>query len=166
MTTPDKPLRVSFEVEVPGTPAQVWDAIASADGISSWFLPTELEPREGGAVLMHMGDTSSPARITGWEPERRLVYEEPEWATLVGHPGADVTPLTTEFLIEARSGGTCVVRVTSSAFGTGADWEGEFFDEMVTFYRPSFDLLANFQAKLNASADDIELAARSMGNTG
>ena len=44
--------------------------------------------------------------------------------------GAPVTPLATEFLVEAQSGGTCVLRVVSSAFGTGADWEQEFFDEM------------------------------------
>ena len=142
MTTPDKPLRVEFEVEVPGTPDQVWQAIASADGISSWFLPTDFDPGVGGAVLTHMGEEdSSPATITGWEPGRRLAYEEPEWAELVGHPGAPVTPLTTEFLVEARSGGTCVVRVTASAFGTGAEWEDEFLDDMALHYMPFFDLL-------------------------
>ena len=79
--------------------------------------------------------------MTGWDPPRRFVYEEPEWAELAGHPDASVSPLATEFLVEARSGGTCVVRVTSSAFGTGADWENEFIDEMATYFRPFFDLL-------------------------
>ncbi len=60
MTTPDKPLRFEIEVELAGTPQQVWEAIASAEGISSWFMPTELEPRQGGAVVTHMGDDSSP----------------------------------------------------------------------------------------------------------
>ena len=111
MTTPDKPLRVEIEVEIAGTPQQVWEAIASAEGISSWFLPTEFEPRQGGAVVTHMGDDdSSPAWITAWDPPRRLVYDEPKWAELAGHPDALVSPLTTEFLVEARSGGTCVVR--------------------------------------------------------
>jgi uncharacterized protein YndB with AHSA1/START domain len=141
MTTPDKPLRFEIEVEVAGTPQQVWEAIASADGISSWFLPTDLEPREGGAIVAHMGDETAPGSITGWDPPRRLSYEEPQWAEMVGHPDAPVTPLTTEFLVEARSGGTCVVRVTASAFGTGADWEDEFIDEMSVYYRPFFDLL-------------------------
>jgi uncharacterized protein YndB with AHSA1/START domain len=36
MTIPDVPHRVEFSVEVPGTPDQVWAAIATADGISSW----------------------------------------------------------------------------------------------------------------------------------
>ena len=32
---------VQAEVEVPGTPEQVWQAIATGPGISSWFVPTE-----------------------------------------------------------------------------------------------------------------------------
>jgi hypothetical protein len=52
-----------------------------------------------------------------------------------------VTPIVTEFLVEARSGGTCVLRVVSSAFGTGADWEQEFFEEMEKGWRPFFDRL-------------------------
>ena len=48
MTTPNIPHRFEFEVEVPGTPEQVWQAIATAEGISSWMMPTELEPRVGG----------------------------------------------------------------------------------------------------------------------
>jgi uncharacterized protein YndB with AHSA1/START domain len=141
MTTSDKPLRFEIEVEIAATPERVWEAIATGAGISSWFLPTDLEPGEGGAILTHMGDTSSPGSVTGWDPPRRFAIEEPQWAEMAGHPGAPVSPLTTEFLVEARSGGTCVVRVTASAFGTGADWENEFIDEMESFYRPYFDLL-------------------------
>src|SRR5439155_990358 len=32
---------VQVEVEVPGTPEEVWQAIATGPGISSWFVPTE-----------------------------------------------------------------------------------------------------------------------------
>ena len=45
MTTPDTPYRFELELTVPATPEQVWDAIASAEGISAWMLPTELDPR-------------------------------------------------------------------------------------------------------------------------
>jgi hypothetical protein len=31
---------VQVEVEVPGTPEEVWQAIATGPGISSWFVPT------------------------------------------------------------------------------------------------------------------------------
>lgn len=142
MTRPDAPLRMEFEVEVPGSPEQVWDAIATADGISSWFLRTELEEREGGAIVTYMGeDMSSPGTVTGWDPPRRLRYEEPDWAELTGHDPATTTPLVTEFLVEASSGGTCVVRVVSSAFGSGAEWEREFFEMMEKSWRPFFDRL-------------------------
>jgi uncharacterized protein YndB with AHSA1/START domain len=141
MTTPNIPHRFEFEVEVPGTPEQVWQAIATAEGISSWMMPTELEPRVGGAVTFHMGpEASSTGHVTAYEPARRIEYDE-DWASLMGHPGADVTPLVTEFLVEARSGGTCVVRVVTSAFGTGADWENEFFEEMNNGWAPVLDNL-------------------------
>ncbi len=142
MTTPGTAYRFELELTVPATPEQVWDAIASADGISAWMLRTELDPREGGAVKFHMGpDGSSEGTVTAFEPTRRIAYEEEGWATLVGHPGADVTPLVTEFVVEARSGGTCVVRVVSSAYGTGADWENEFWGEMETNWAPMLDNL-------------------------
>ncbi|MGH8884564.1 MAG: SRPBCC family protein [Egibacteraceae bacterium] len=147
MTTPKNvPLRIAFSVEVPGTPEQVWDAIATANGITSWFLPTDVEEHVGGAIVTHMGETDSPGTITGWEPHRRLEYSEPEWAALTGHDIDSVTPLVTEFLVEAQSGGTCVVRVVSSAFGTGADWEQEFFDDMEKYWAPHFHHLRLYLA--------------------
>jgi uncharacterized protein YndB with AHSA1/START domain len=39
---------VQVEVEVPGTPEQVWQAIATGPGVSAWFVPTEVEGRIGG----------------------------------------------------------------------------------------------------------------------
>ena len=141
MSTPDVPLRMELTFELPGTPEQIWNAIATANGISAWFIPTDVEERAGGAVCFHMGESSSPGHITGWEPPYRFAFEEPEWAALTDHADADVTPLATEFLVEARSGGTCVVRVVSSAFGTGADWEQEFFEEMEKGWAPFFEHL-------------------------
>jgi uncharacterized protein YndB with AHSA1/START domain len=144
MTTPDVPHRIEVELEVPGTPEQVWQAIATAEGITAWMMPTELEPREGGAIAFHMGpEDASRGRVTAYEPTRRFAYEE-DWAALVGQDGADVTPLVTEFLVEARSGGTCVVRVVTSAFGTGADWENEFWDEMTDGWVPILDNLRRY----------------------
>src|SRR5262245_46580024 len=121
MTTPDVPHHFEVELSVSGTPEQVWHAIASAEGLSAWLMPTDLEPRDGGAITFHMGpdpDAVSRGHVTAFEPNRRITFEE-DWAALVGQPGADVTPLVTEFLVEAASGGTCVVRVVTSAFGTG-----------------------------------------------
>jgi uncharacterized protein YndB with AHSA1/START domain len=138
---PDVPLRMELTFELPGTADQVWKAIATTDGISSWFLPTDVDEHEGGKFVTHMGETDSPGIVTGWDPPRRLTVEEPGWAGLVGHEGAPVTPLATEFLVEAQSGGTCVLRVVTSAFGTGAEWEQEFFEGMEKGWVPYFDRL-------------------------
>jgi uncharacterized protein YndB with AHSA1/START domain len=148
VTIPDVPHRIEFSIDVPGTPQQVWDAIATAGGLSAWFLPTQLEERLGGAVLTEMGEGQTfPATITGWDPPHRLAYEEPEWMLLAGQPrDAEVSALATEFLVEARSGGTCVVHIVSSAFGTGADWENEFFDGMADGWLSFFGGLRSYLA--------------------
>ena len=140
-TIPDVPYRLEFAVEVPGTPEQVWQAVATAQGMSAWFLPTELEEREGGSLHFTMGpEMGSDGQVTSWDPPRRIVYEE-DWAALMGQEPDALSPLRSEFVVEARSGGTCVVRVTSSGFGTGAAWESEFWDEMGAGWMPYFDNL-------------------------
>ena len=34
---------VRLELEVPGTPEQVWEAISTGPGISAWFVPSEVD---------------------------------------------------------------------------------------------------------------------------
>jgi uncharacterized protein YndB with AHSA1/START domain len=146
MTTPTVPHRFELTLEIPASADQVWHAIATAEGVASWFLPHEIEGRVGGRLVVHMGEMDSIGQVTAWDPPGRFAYEE-DLATLLGRPEADITPLATEFLVEAQSGGTCVVRVVSSAFGTGADWEDEFFDELGRYWAPFFDLLRLYAAR-------------------
>jgi hypothetical protein len=104
-----------------------------------------VEERVGGSAVFHFGeDSSAAAEVTAYDAPRRFAYVEPDWAELVGRPGAEVTPMATEFLVEAQSGGTCVVRVVSSAFGTGAGWEREFFADMGKGWEPMFDNLRRY----------------------
>jgi uncharacterized protein YndB with AHSA1/START domain len=146
MTEPHVPHRLELELVVPGSPDQVWDAIATAEGISSWMVPTDLDAHEGGKVVFHMGpEDASHGRVTAFEPTRRIEFEE-HWEILTGHTDAIVTPLVTEFVVEARSGGTCVVRVVTSAFGVGADWENEFFEEMARGWAAMLDNLRIYLA--------------------
>ena len=73
-----------------------------------------------------------------------------EWFDGIGVPLSQVyddlpsvTPIATEFLIESASGGSCVIRVVvSSAYGSGADWQNEFFAEMVAGWVEILDNLA------------------------
>jgi uncharacterized protein YndB with AHSA1/START domain len=140
-TTPTVPYLLEFSVEVPGTPEQVWQAVATAKGMSAWFLPTQMEEREGGALHFDMGpEMGSDGHVTRWDPPRRIVYEE-DWAALMGKDPGSLSPLRSEFLVEAQSGGTCVVRVTSSGFGTGAAWESQWWDDLGPGWMPFFDNL-------------------------
>jgi uncharacterized protein YndB with AHSA1/START domain len=149
VTNPDQPDRVEHRMErtyeVAATPEQVWDAIATADGISAWMVPTRLDPQIGGAVSFDVGFWSHGI-VTDYTPTRRFAYAEP-WPMADHMPTADhdlssLTPIATEFLIESASGGSCVIRVVSSAYGSGADWENEFFAEMIDGWVAMLDKLA------------------------
>lgn len=110
---------VQAEVEVQGTPEEVWEAIATGPGISSWFVPSEIEGRVGGAAVSHFGpgdSMDSAGVIKTWEPPRRFVVETQEG------PG----PVASEWTVETRSGGTCVVRVVHSWFASSDDWDNQF----------------------------------------
>ncbi|MFT0846798.1 SRPBCC domain-containing protein [Actinomycetaceae bacterium L2_0104] len=168
MTNHEHPDRVEYRAEhvyeLPASPEQVWDAIATAEGISSWMVPTRLDPRVGGNVSFDLGDFMSTGVVIDYRPNERFAYEEPwpiaeraedvpprmiAWFDSIGvslsevHEGlAQTTPIATEFLIDAISGGTCVLRIVTSAFGSGADWENEFFSEMDISTIPIWDRLA------------------------
>ena len=110
---------IQVEVEVPGTPEDVWRAIATGPGISSWFVPTRSEEREGGQVVCNFGPgMDCPATITAWEAPRRFVSE----GEMAG-PGSPT--VATEWTVEARAGGKCVVRVVHSLFATTDDWDNQ-----------------------------------------
>jgi uncharacterized protein YndB with AHSA1/START domain len=71
---------VEMVVEVPGTPEEVWAAIATGPGISCWFTPTTVKERAGGTIAFELGpDMASSGQITDWSPPHRLAYEEREW---------------------------------------------------------------------------------------
>lgn len=59
------------------------------------------------------------------------------------------------------------VRALSSDrfMSVGAEMFRAEYYKLTPRLKEAFDLLADFQTKLNASADDIELAARSVGKT-
>jgi len=110
---------VQVEVEVPGTPEEVWRAIATGPGISSWFVPTRSDERQGGQMVCTFGPgMDCPATITSWDAPKRFAAE----ATM-GPPGSPT--VATEWSVEARAGGTCLVRVVHSLFASTADWDDQ-----------------------------------------
>ena len=112
---------IQVEVEVPGTPEEVWQAIATGPGISAWFVPAEFEERDGKpvAVKLNFGPgMESRSVVTAWDPPRMFAREADGWV-----PGSP--PIATEFSVEARAGGVCVVRVVNSLFASTDDWDNQ-----------------------------------------
>src|SRR5262245_26841549 len=106
---------VQVEVEVQGTPEEVWRAISTGPGISSWFVPTKMEEKLGGKIICHFGPgMDSSATITSWQPPVRFTAED-KWL------GENGPVFATEWFVEARSGGVCVVRVVHSLFAETDD---------------------------------------------
>lgn len=110
---------VQVEVEVPGTPETVWDAIATGPGVSSWFVPTSIDGREGGDISASFGPgMDSHSVITEWEPGRRFVARQKEVAE-------NQPDLADEWTVEAKSGDTCIVRVVHRWFADGDQWDNQ-----------------------------------------
>lgn len=110
---------VEMELLVPGTPEQVWRAMATGAGVTAWFTRTEIDERVGGAIRFDMGKYGeSVGEITAWEPPLHLAYVEREWSE--GAP-----PCATEISIVARSGGRCLVRMVHSLFASTDDWDDQ-----------------------------------------
>lgn len=109
---------VQVEVEVPGTPEQVWEAIATGPGMGAWFVPAEVDGRLGGTVTHHFGGgMDSDSTITEWDAPHRFAAE--------GSWGPNAPTIATEWIVEARDGGTCVVRVVHSLFADTDEWDNQ-----------------------------------------
>jgi uncharacterized protein YndB with AHSA1/START domain len=120
---PDGRRWVQAEVVVPGTPEEVWEAIATGPGISSWFVPSDVEEREGGTVTCHFGpggSMDSVSTITAWEPPHRFSADSRD------DMGPDDPTVASEWIVEAQAGGTCIVRVVHSWFSSKDDWDGQY----------------------------------------
>jgi uncharacterized protein YndB with AHSA1/START domain len=156
---------VQAEVEVPGTPEGVWKAIATGPGISSWFVPTEVETNQDGTpakVVSHFspdGSMDSVATVTKWEPPRRFAADSP------GEQPGDPT-VATEWTVEARSGGTCTVRVVHSWFASSDDWDNQFDGHeqgWVSFFRILRLYLASFTGQPCAAFQVMAFTPESTG---
>lgn len=104
---------------LPGTPEQLWRALATGPGMAAWFTVASVEPHVGGTIAFSFADELiSSGNVTVWDPPRRFCYEERDWK-------GDAPPVATEITITARSGNICVVRMVHSLFTTADTWDGE-----------------------------------------
>lgn len=110
---------VQMEVEVPGTPEEVWQAIATGPGISSWFVPTEIQEGDGKPSLVKMNfgpGMEFTSAVTAWNPPHKWAAQFDGWV-----PASP--PIAHEWSVEARAGGTCTVRIVQSLFATTDEWD-------------------------------------------
>jgi uncharacterized protein YndB with AHSA1/START domain len=148
---------VQVEVEVPGTPEEVWQAIATGPGISSWFVPTSFEESGGKpvAVSANFGPGMvSRSIVTAWDPPRVFAAQGQGWG---GSP-----PIATEWRVEARAGGTCLVRVVHSLFADTDDWDGQLEateSGWPGFFRTLRIYLAHFRGQRSALMQFVAPAA-------
>lgn len=115
----DEQRSIELEVEVAGTPEDVWHAIATGPGISSWYVPHTVEEHEGGAATASFGDGPEmqiAGRVAAWNPPHRVLFDKGE-----GGEG-----MAFEWLVEARDGGTCIVRLVNTGFGSGEQWDAQY----------------------------------------
>lgn len=113
----DQGKRIEKWIELDATPEEVWDAVATGQGMACWFVPHEFHPPEGGVggrVVSDFGSGNvSEATILEWEPGRRYASQ------------ADGATDVVDFLVEGRDGGGAVLRVIHSGI-VGEDWEAEY----------------------------------------
>lgn len=141
--TEDGERSVEAEVEVPGSPEEVWEAIATGEGISSWFVPSRVEGREGGTTVTNFGPgMEAVAKITEWDPPRRYTAETEGGE---GEPG----PVATEWIVEAQMGGTCVVRVVHRWFADSDEWDGQFEGHAYGWATSFFRMLRLYLARFS-----------------
>lgn len=136
---------VEAEVEVPGTPEEVWNAIATGPGMSSWFVPSTSEERVGGTAVCNFGPgMESVATIKEWDPPVSFTAETEEEPGLVA----------SEWTVETRGGGTCVVRVVHRWFADTDEWDDQFIGHSygwISFFRILRIYLEHFRSRPSAS---------------
>ena len=115
----DTPRVIDLSIEVAGTPEEVWRAIATGPGISSWYVPHRVEERAGGAATASFGpgpEMQVDGRVAVWEPPLRIVFDD----------GQGAGGLAFEWLVEAGDSDSCVVRLISTGFGDGGEWDDQY----------------------------------------
>lgn len=147
---------VQSEAIVPGTPEQVWQAIASGPGVSSWFVPCQIEERTGGKIVATFGPgMDSEATITAWNPPQGFSAEGSEIA-----PGAPI--MATEWTVEALGGGSCRVRVVHSWFAESDEWDSQFEGTehgWPAFFRDLAVYLVHFDGQPSATYQTMAMSA-------
>jgi hypothetical protein len=116
---------ITREVELPASPEQVWEAVATTAGNAAWMFPNEIDPESDA--------------VKAWDPPRRFAVrtEEGDWFNAL------------EYAIEAREGGTSVLRYAHSGiFVENWDTQYDAVQQHTDFYLHTLgEYLAHFAGR-------------------
>jgi uncharacterized protein YndB with AHSA1/START domain len=106
------------EAVVAASVEEVWAAIATGPGIDSWFMGrNQVEPGPTGSVTTEVGGFASTGAVTAWDPPHHFAYRG---------DGPGERFIAFEYLVEGRDQSSTVLRLVTSGFLPGDDWETEF----------------------------------------
>ncbi|MCZ6834151.1 MAG: SRPBCC domain-containing protein [Planctomycetota bacterium] len=116
---------LEYTLELNATPQEVWDAIATADGLKSWFsYDAKVIPGNEGSIWLAWGpDCAGEVPITIWEPLHRL--RTTEHRAPYGDPSLPPVDINVQYTIESREGKT-ILTLVHSGMGPEAGWDGEY----------------------------------------
>lgn len=112
-----KEFDIRLDATVHATPEQIWDAIATGPGISSWFIgSTDID---GDTVHTSFADGAMPTTTV-------TANDRPHHFAHRSGTDTDGRFIANEFLIEAGDRSATVLRTVASGFLPGDDWADEY----------------------------------------
>ena len=112
-----KEFEINLDATVDATPDQIWDAIATGPGISTWFVGrTEID---NGEVRTAFGDNWIPAGTIN-------TTDKPHHFAYGSEPAPDGRFIAYDYLVEGRDHSGTILRAVTSGFLPGDDWAGEY----------------------------------------
>lgn len=104
-----RPFECRREIELPGTPDQVWAAVATSEGNASWLFPNPVAPGTGSKSADGITTT------TAWDPPRHFAVrsEQGDWYNVL------------DFQIEGREAGATLLRYVHSGIFVD-DWDTQY----------------------------------------
>jgi hypothetical protein len=129
------------EILLAATPEEVWDAVATAEGNAAWLFPNDIDPGAAKA----------------WEPPAHLHIrqERGDWFNAL------------EFTIEAREGGTTLMRYMHSGIFVD-DWDTQYdgVSQHTDFYLHTLgEYLRHFQGRPVIYVGDVPMGIEAPGDT-
>src|SRR5262249_15960737 len=118
--------RLDFEVEVPATVQQVWEAISTAEGLVTWLAPDAVvQLKEGGDWIARFpGSSGGGGTILSFVPLQKL-----ELAAMAPEAFPAVRKERTRAVFEIKANGdghTAVVHLVQTGWKNGDEWDKAF----------------------------------------